>query len=468
MPTSDPKPERSLLTISLFVAALSCSPHAAAKTLKLHGAEGQRGSNLCWAASSVTAIRMLRTPQELDAGAPIVTQDQLAAYRMLIRVDGELDDELEVPTNLAKMERLTSQQVQDIPRERRDVRLADCKAAIGPCDESNPPILLDMHFDSTEPGKALNWSNIVEQIDSGRPVVFGWTTEDVAAGREFGPHFSLVTGYRVRQQVREVRLWDPWPASATGSGGQHSRWISYCTYRNPRNVMGSEATHQFDRYNLTRISASHPTQPRRSSPRNITADDDCLPGSGASPAGGAAPPASDTIRAALDAFRDEDAIRATLDGSAIPRRALFKRFGAGLPIVSVSTRQIERADGNADTLLVDQAKAVLVPVTRGRSTVDSFLVLRDGSRGWAPGGYSNTAAAALLVTERRRHSTDDFYMVSVPSMNAFFLARGLGAQASLIPIWDDPAIGATAGQPRKAEFFFGRFREILRAGEGPG
>jgi hypothetical protein len=469
MPTSDPKPERTLLTISLFVAALFCgsSPRADAKTLKLHGAEGQRGSNLCWAASSVTAIRMLRTPQELDADAPVVTQDQLAAYRMLIRVDGELEDALEVPTNLEKMERLTTKQLEDIPAARLQARLADCKASIGPCDESNPPILLDMHFDATEPGKALNWANIVEQIDSGRPVVFGWSTEDVAAGREFGPHFSLVTGYRVRQQVREVRLWDPWPASATGSGGQHSRWISYCTYRNPRNVMGSEATHQFDRYNLTRISASHPTQPKRSSPRNITADDDCQPGTGGG-TDAAAQPQPDTIRAVQDAFRDEEAIRATLDGSAIPRRALFKRLAAGLPIVSVSTREIVRADGNADTLLVDQAKAVLVPVTRGRSTIDSFLVLRDGSRGWAPGGYANTAAAALLVNERRRQSADGFYMVSVPSMNAFFLARGLGAQASLIPIWDDPAIGATAGQARRAEFFFGRFRELLRAGEGPG
>jgi len=458
----------STLCLAVGMLLISSAPHASAKTLKLKGAEGQRGSNLCWAASSVSAIRMLRTPQELEDDAPVVTQEQLAAYRMLIRVDGELGDTLGDPTNLEKMERLTTNLVDEIPEPRLQSRLADCKAAIGPCDELNPPILLDMHFDSTDPGQALNWENIIEQIDSGRPVLFGWTTEDPAVGREFGPHFSLVTGYRVQRNVREVRLWDPWPASASGSSGQHSRWISYCTYRNPRNVMGSEATHQFDRYNLTRISSSHPTQPRRSSPRNITTVDDCQPGADGGPTDPPAQPPSDTIRAVLDAFRDEDTIRATLDGSAIPRRALFKRFGAGLPIVSVSTRQIVRADGNADTLLVDQSKAVLVPVTRGRSTVDSFLVLRDGSRGWAPGGYANTAAAALLVAERRRQSADDFYMVSVPSMNAFFLARGVGAQASLIPIWDDPAIGATAGQPRKAEFFFGRFREMLRAGEGPG
>lgn len=450
---------RTLVT-SLLTGTISLclAPQAGAKTLKLDGAEGQRGANLCWAASSVTAIRMMRTPRELDADASIVTQDQLAAYRMLIRVDGELDESLEVPTNLAKMERLTTKQIEDIPEARLQARLADCKASIGPCDEANPPILLDMHFDSTEPGEALNWPNIVEQIDSGRPVVFGWTTEDVAAGREFGPHFSLVTGYRTRNDVREVRLWDPWPASTTGRGGQHSRWISYCTYRNPQNVMGSEATHQFDRYNLTRITTGGPSQPRRTSPQSITADDDC-----SSVTGAAAPEASpSSILAVLDAFRDEQQIRETLDGSAIPRRALFKRFGAGLPIVSVSARQIVSAEGDADSLLVDRVKSVLVPVTRGRSTVDSFLVLRDGNRGWSPGGYANTAAAALLVAERRRQPAGDFYMVSVPSMNAFFLAQGIGAQASLIPIWSDTAIGATAGKARPAEFFFSRFREVLR------
>jgi hypothetical protein len=231
--------------------------------------------------------------------------------------------------------------------------------------------------------------------------------------------------------------------------------------------MGSEATHQFDRYNLTRISSANPTQPVRSSPKNITPVDDCQPGADDSPAGApAVAPVAGSIRAVQEAFRDEAAIRETLDGSAIPRRALFKSFGAGLPIVSVSTRDIEQADGDADVLLLDEARAVLVPVMRRHSTIDSFLVLRDGRRGWAPGGYANTAAAALLVAERRRQVTGDFYMVSVPSMGAFFLARGTGAQASLIPIWDDDSIEATAGQPRRADFFFRRIRDVLRAGEG--
>ena len=79
------------------------------------------------------------------------------------------------------------------------------------------------------------------------------------------------------------------------------------------------------------------------------------------------------------------------------------------------------------------------------------------------------AAAALLVAERRRQSGGEFYMVSVPSMNAYFLARGLGAQASLIPIWNDPAIGAKAGEARPADFFFNRFRDVLRErGGAPG
>jgi hypothetical protein len=454
----------TLVIIGIAATTLAPAPQASAKTLKLAGAEGQRASNLCWAASSVTAIRMLLSPEEREDENVNVTQGQLAAYRMLIRDDFALGAEL--ASDPAGIERLTMAQVDSIDDALVEERLNDCKG-IGVCNLSNPPILLDMHFDTTDPGEALNWSNIVEQIDSGRPVVFGWDTEDLDAGREFGPHYSLVTGYRTRRNVREVRLWDPWPASASGRGGQHSRWIPYCTYRNPRNVMGVDARHQFDRYNLTRISATGPAQPHRSTPKTITADDDCGPAS----EDGQLSASLDTptsIRAVQDAFRNDDRIRETLDGGAIPSRALFSKFGAGLPIVSVSARQITRAEGDADILLVDRANSVLVPVTRGRSTIDSFLVLRDGSRGWVPGGYSNTEAAALLVAERRRQPAGDFYLVSVPSMNAFFLAQGLGAEASLIPIWDDPAIGATAGESRKAEFFFGRFREVLRHRNGPG
>jgi len=452
---------RAFLGFCLALAAFGHSQALAkTRTLNLQGAEGQRGSQLCWAASSVTAIRMMRTPQELSTNSPVVTQDQLAAYRMLIRNDGELKDELGEPVDLAKMERLTSELVASIPEQKRKARLDVCKTSLGPCNEANPPILLNMHFDSTDKGEALNWSNIVEQIDSGRPVVFGWTTEDRATDREFGSHFSLVTGYRVRRDVREVRLWDPWPASPSGLGGQHSRWISYCTYRNPKNVMGSQAVHQFDRYNLTRIVANGPDQPRRSSPKSITPDSACPTSSSADPP---PPTAASSIAAVLDAFRDEPSIRATLKDSAIPGRAMFKHFAPGLPIVSVTASQILQAGGDADALLVDSVNAVLVPVMRGSSTVDSFLVLRDGSRGWLPGGYANTPATALLVAERRRRDTHDFYMVSVPSINAYFLAQGIGDEASLIPIWNHVTLGATAGEARKASFFFNRIDELLRA-----
>jgi hypothetical protein len=455
-----------IFSLALGLIGWSMPPHAGAKTLKLDGAEGQRGSNLCWAASSVTAIRMLRSPTELAADAPIVTQEKLATWRMLIIEDGVRTD---AQGNEIDMERLTSEQVEHFPPDKLATRKSQCEGSIGLCNRVSTPILLDLQFDSTDEGEALNWSNIVEQIDSGRPVVFGWTSRDKPAGRDLGLHFSLVTGYRTRDHVRQVRLWDPWPVSPSGRGRKHSRWIPYCTYRNPESVMGEEASHQFDRYNLTRVSGGAPSQPQRSSPKSITPDEDCPSGSA-----GAADPeptsgAPMSIRAVQDAFRDEDRIRETLDGSAIPRRALLKSLGAGLPIVSVTVGQLTRAEGNADTLLVDRASSVLIPVTRGRSTIDSFLVLRNRDRGWAPGGYSNTEAAALLVAERRRQPRGDYYLVSVPSLNAFFLARGLGAEASLIPIWDDPQIGATAGEARKAGFFFGRMLDELRERErGPG
>jgi hypothetical protein len=353
------------------------------------------------------------------------------------------------------------------PPELLQERLARCKDELDACNEQNPPILLDMHFDTTAPGVALNWPNIVEQIDSGRPVVFGWTTEG-PHGREMGKHYSVVTGYRVRRNVREVRIWDPWPASNTGHGGQHSQWTSYCTYRSPQSVMGVDASHLSDRYNLTRISASGPAQPRRSSPASITVDRECPTAATLDPSSALEAESPRSITAVQDAFRDEDSIRETLKRSDIPRRAFLKRFAPGLPIVAVSERQLEDAEGDPDTLLVDEASAVLVPVTRGRSTIDSFLVLRRGNS-WAPGGYANTRAAALLVAERRRQDQGDLYMVSIPSLNTFFLARGVGADATLIPIANNASIGATAGEARKASFFFPRLLEVSRnPGDGPG
>lgn len=444
--------------VALVALALGAS-HAGARTLDLDGVEGQQASRLCWAAASVSAIRMLRTPAELARRETLVTQAELASYRLLIRGDGELASELGVPTDPVRMERLTRAQIESIPLDRRQSRLNDCSTAIGTCNEVNTPILLDLAFDTTQDGQALNWPNIVEQIDSGRPVVFGWTTEDLVAGRDFGQHFSLVTGYRVRRNVREVRLWDPWPVATSGNGGR-SHWIPYCTYRHPRIVMGLKAVHQFDRYNLTRVSDAQ-LEPRRSSPEAITPDDDC----GISATALAPPAGVSTIGAAHDAFRNERTIRATLQDSAnaIPRRALFEHLGPGLPIVPVSSREILEAGGSADALLVDSVSAVVIPVQRARKIIDSFLVLPDAEQGWIPGGYANTTATALLVQERRRQDADDVYLVSVPAFNAFFLARGLGSEASLTPIWSDEKIGAVAGEARQAAHFFDRFHELLSA-----
>jgi hypothetical protein len=232
--------------------------------------------------------------------------------------------------------------------------------------------------------------------------------------------------------------------------------------------MGVQASHQSDRYNLTRIFDDSPSRPRRSSPANITADGECPTAASSDRSAAIEAEAPRSISAVQDAFRDEDSIRETLKRSAIPRRALFSRFAAGLPIVAVSSHQLEAAEGDADALLVDRSNSVLVPVTRGRSTIDSFLVLRDGG-GWAPGGYANTQAAALLVAERQRQDQGDVYMVSIPSLNTFFLARGVGANASLIPIANNAAISATAGEARKASFFFPRLLEVLRNPDnGPG
>jgi hypothetical protein len=437
---------------------------AIAKTLKLDGAEGQRASNLCWAASSVTALRMLRTPRELQENAEITTQDKLAAYSMVFLADRVTTDPNGDPIDL---ERLTTKQVAGFPADKRDFRIEQCGGSLGKCNRVNGPVLLDTHFDTTDDGVALNWPNIVEQIDSNRPVVFSWTTKG-PHGRDLGPHYSVVTGYRVRRGAREVRLWDPWPVSETGHGGQHTQWIPYCTYRSPQSVMGVKARHQSDRYNLTRVFDDTPSRPRRSSPANITADSECptAPGSDRSAAIEAEEPRS--ISAVQDAFRDEDSIRETLKRSAIPRRALFSRFAPGLPIVAVSSHQLEEAEGDADELLVDRSNSVLVPVTRGRATIDSFLVLRDG-REWAPGGYANTQAAALLVAQRQRLDLGDVYMVSIPALNTFFLAHGVGANASLIPIANNAALGATAGEARKASFFFPRLLDILRNPDnGPG
>ncbi len=93
----------------------------------------------------------------------------------------------------------------------------------------------------------------------------------------------------------------------------------------------------------------------------------------------------------------------------------------------------------------------MVPVTRKGEleVVDSFLVYNDAGT-WKAGGYSNTAIVDRADVMRRSLAQQgrekrDFYMVSIPSRAAFFLAHGEGADAVMASLVDEQK-GMTGGR----------------------
>lgn len=145
-----------------------------------------------------------------------------------------------------------------------------------------------------------------------------------------------------------------------------------------------------------------------------------------------------SIEASRTAARAEVVRRESEDGIKLSA-------GFPLPIVALGLEELRAANEHSVlALLRRDTGTVLYPIESGERVRDSFLMIKRGD-GWVAGGYANTTVTRRLVALRHQHAKSaaeraEHYLLSVPALGAFFLARGTGAHATLIPVTDDRSI----------------------------
>jgi hypothetical protein len=373
----------------------------------------QQGNQLCWAAATQLVVDVLNHP---------VDQPTIAAYAYV-----------------------SPAQAQDF-----QVKVDACKANIEQfCNRFHAPILDELGFTFLR-GSALSPPSLSEalitaDIDAGRPIIFGWqfTLHDKNA-----VHFMVIVGYHRTKTTRKLklRIYDPLPV---GVGSVQT--ISYDNYTvttptDLHNDMGLPYTGAETFYQIQPSAAEAPAQgPPPAGPG--------MPGPVVVPA----LPATRlmeprlAIDASLGAARAEVARRAAEEGA---------RFSAGypLPIIALGLNELGSAGAQAlPALLRRDTGTVLYPVESGERVLDSFLMIKRGDE-WVAGGYANTSVTRRLVGLRRQLATTqaeraEHYLLSVPALGAFFLARGTGPDARLVPVADDGSIRVGEGSLRANQHY---------------
>jgi len=158
---------------------------------------------------------------------------------------------------------------------------------------------------------------------------------------------------------------------------------------------------------------------------------------------------NDKNYAALGFGSPDEVRRATL-GQPLPI------FRVGLDALNASTPQT-----NPNTLLVD-ARRRLYPVEVDRRVATSIFVTQ-ASDGWRATDLGS-AAVARAVTRYRTEPSD--FIVHVPALKVYFVARRTQGALMLTPVVDDPRLGFKAGDPLPAADAFAALQKAAQGYNG--
>ena len=438
-------------------------------------AEAQQRDMLCWAATSVSVFNSTLSASQLSNPEQRLTQAMLAGDAVALEFVGL--ESRNVTTNVndpMEVERWSFAKSRNV-RARAEPKFGDTRASciehLDLCNESGRPMLLELKFESTADGEALRWCDVRNQIDNERPILFGIEDADLnIRGRRSevhqirsSLHFLLVVGARDAGEDNEdeVQIWDPWPVSAGTSPntGDHLQWIPYRVFRDALNTFGVASSHQFDRYNFQRpdtawaspVSRLPDDAPECAKNLRMTAPVRLRPMRGAE------------IWQQFEGQISND-FRSLVELPA--RRGDTRQI---LPMLAVPASRIASAKGRADTIMVDEMSAAIVADSARGEIKDVYQVLHDRKR-WRREGFVSIGIARTAFEMRARRggerpeSLKNFYMVSVPSSRAFFLADGPPkADSMLEPLTAMPEICLAAGvQARASDVFARLFESMLR------
>lgn len=417
------------LRVLLLVCALPLQ--AETVTIPNLAKQPQERSLWCWAAVSSIAI---------SAFHPVGSPRRLSQLDVVARRRAEafvLQDDTDRKTEIEK-------------------QFNKCKPA-NACDLGDEPLLFDIDSRMLESeGKfALKMKAFKIEIDQKRPVIIRWSFTDtsVAANAASGTHALIVTGYSTDPD--RLLVYDPLPLRSKSANRARrvvrETWIPYDRYLNASHHDGLKIVplHEYDTFRMRPHNARVAPEPLdRALLVNVSPVE-----TSSRPPGGFEEPR--TFRGInqnyVDRVQKEGGGFLRPDGK---RRTGRIESGNSIPVVALEARSIVGPGARApDSLLVPRANAYVVPVLEGTEVVDSFMLLEGANHTWSEGGYSSPGVTSLLAqlaadpknqavlkkVQGERNARDDFYLVSVPELGAYFLAHGFGADARLKSLDDDGA-----------------------------
>lgn len=143
-------------------------------------------------------------------------------------------------------------------------------------------------------------------------------------------------------------------------------------------------------------------------------------------------------------------------GFGSPEEVRQASLGAPMQIYRVGLDALRglKQDSNPETLLVD-ARRSLYPVEVQQRTASSIFVTQ-APDGWRASDMGS-AAVARAVTRYRNSPTD--FIVHVPALQIYFVARRSEGRLLLTPVMDDPRTDFKAGVSLPADEAFRRLQK---------
>jgi hypothetical protein len=125
-----------------------------------------------------------------------------------------------------------------------------------------------------------------------------------------------------------------------------------------------------------------------------------------------------------------------------------------------SLQNFDVASRIPDRLRIDSARLVAtisLCSVEVNGKIHGSLLLQKTDDHWDDSGEANTAATRQLVATRSKYAETHhlaptaFHSVSIPALNAYFVAVNAGAETILIPVQTDPSLGLVAGEAQPAQ-----------------
>lgn len=127
------------------------------------------------------------------------------------------------------------------------------------------------------------------------------------------------------------------------------------------------------------------------------------------------------------------------------------RLGQPLQVFNMPLDKLKgyQPGGDPNTLLAKSSETIY-PVTVNEQVKSSVTIVQNEA-GFAPSSFGNAAIVRSLAQYRQAQAAEGDFVVRVPALNMYFLARRVENKLMLVPIVDDPRLKLRPGEAVDAE-----------------